>query len=283
LWASDTVGHDAAPISRGVSAEGEYGIVILRDGHVIFTRSGALWICDANGDRQKQLTFPTADQQHLDPAVSPDETTLVFGEITRGRQGFRLMSLRLNKENSSSIELADHAMGPLFTPDGSSIIYSTDHTQPLRAMKIAVAGGAAVPLREGCVANDLDPSGRLLLCCDRQSVETVIDVKDGREVWRGNIAATYPVRWLDGKHLAFTNNQHEVGNIWLQTLDSAPPQQMTPFTSAQILRFAFSPDKKRIVFARQEISRNAVLMKNLPIPEDSSWTSTLFRKVRPGA
>jgi Tol biopolymer transport system component len=258
--------------------EGDLGLAAAPDGRVVYTRGGDLWIAGPDGSNPRQLTRSNG-RVHLNPAISPDGSMLAFIETTGvGLSTARLMSMPLTGA-THPVELAGNASTAVFTPDGQFIVFSGhDASEVPRAMKVSVRGGTPTLVRENCYANDLDRTGERLLCCDRKSEEYVVDLKTGREVWRGNIPARYPVRWWDENNIAYVfMHQDDVGNVWLQPLDKAEPHRLTSFSSAHMPRFAFTPDKQRMYFSRRHVSRDAVLIRNLPIPDANPLTALLRR------
>ena len=53
-----------------------------------------------------------------------------------------------------------------------------------------------------------------------------------------------------------------IGNIWMQDLDGSPAQPITFFDAGVLFAFDLSADGKRLVLARGESTRDAVLIRD---------------------
>ena len=72
------------------------------------------------------------------------------------------------------------------------------------------------------------------------------------------------LRWSpDSRGLQYLLTEHDVTNIWEQPLAGGSPKQITNFTSGRIFDFNWSPDGRRLLMSRGEISSNVVLLSNL--------------------
>jgi len=72
------------------------------------------------------------------------------------------------------------------------------------------------------------------------------------------------LRWSpDGKALQYLLTKGDVTNIWEQPMAGGDPKPATDFTSGRIFDFNWSPDGKRLLMSRGEISSDVVLLSNL--------------------
>jgi hypothetical protein len=67
---------------------------------------------------------------------------------------------------------------------------------------------------------------------------------------------------LDSRALTYPVTRGGVTNIWIQSLDGAPPQQLTNFRDGLIFDFAWSRDGKQLALSRGLINSDVVLISN---------------------
>lgn len=151
--------------------------------------------------------------------------------------------------------------GPGFTPDGASVIYTDAGSEGKDAFRIGVNGGSRVRITANCQTWGVDPTGRLLACCDRDDVEYVVPLDGGAPVWRHDIP-TAVLRWTPNGALAYVDKSGL--NIWVQQLNQAPPRQATFFTSEKIHDFVWSG--KEILLSRGGPQRKVVLITGVRLP-----------------
>ena len=72
------------------------------------------------------------------------------------------------------------------------------------------------------------------------------------------------VQWsADGSTLLHVKNTGGVPDIWRRPLDGGEPEQLTNFTSDQIIQCAVSRDGTRLVLARGKTTSNVALIRDL--------------------
>lgn len=67
----------------------------------------------------------------------------------------------------------------------------------------------------------------------------------------------------DGKYLQFVTTRGGVSNIWQHPVLGGPAQQLTHFTSEEILDFCWSSDGSRLFLTRGRVSADVVLLSGL--------------------
>lgn len=278
LWTLDTTTGALNRITMSANKhEGQGGLAWTADGRIVFTARisargervrAALWICNADGSGRRQLTRPTEETTHWNLKVSPVAPMVVYTEINLKNQTSRLMQIHLDGTNSSHIEGGDGGSGPSFTPDGRSIVFIRRKEGKPQAWRVPMEGGEPTLIADDCAANDVDPSGKWLLCCTSKAEEYVIPLAGGTPTWRRDVPANYRMSWTpDGKYLSYAEpppRNNFLGNIWLQPVSDAPAKRLTNFTTSAIWNFAWSPDGKRLVMSREIAQRDAVLLTNVP-------------------
>jgi Tol biopolymer transport system component len=66
----------------------------------------------------------------------------------------------------------------------------------------------------------------------------------------------------DGKAVAYTVEDQEVGNIWVQPLDGSKGRQITHFTSVSVSEFSWSPNGKSLSVSRAERASDIILIRD---------------------
>ena len=66
----------------------------------------------------------------------------------------------------------------------------------------------------------------------------------------------------DSTGIAYTIEDHGVGNIWVQAIDGSNGRQITNFTSGTISAFRWSPDGKSLVVHRKQHNSDIVLLRD---------------------
>jgi hypothetical protein len=63
--------------------------------------------------------------------------------------------------------------------------------------------------------------------------------------------------------ITYVRTKNGVSNIWSQPIDGSPSRQLTSFTPMVIWSHAWSHDRKYLVMARGNFSRDAVMVTDL--------------------
>jgi len=156
---------------------------------------------------------------------------------------------------------------PDCSPDGNSIVYSSQTGEETTLRKISVEGGEPIQLTDfEAVVPTFSPDGKFIACVlpsesQIKPAELAIISTDG-----GAPLKTFPVlqfawnhrpaRWTpSGDALVFYRNEKQVGNLWKQNILGDRPVQLTDFKSDVILNHAFSRDGRRLIIARGKFHR----------------------------
>jgi len=74
----------------------------------------------------------------------------------------------------------------------------------------------------------------------------------------------FPLHWTAaGDAITYVRTKNGVSNIWAQPIDGSPAKQLTNFNSMLIWSHSWSHDGKRLVMARGNFSRDAVMLTDL--------------------
>jgi TolB protein len=157
---------------------------------------------------------------------------------------------------------------PWLTPDGKTLVYSSNASGAMALWKVPLDGGSPIRLSDQVLTiGVLSPDGKWIAS----------DIFDhGR--WRvgvlsfetGALNKTFdlpfypPTLWQpDGKALSYVDTHNGVSNLWAQPLVGGPPKQLTHFTDGIIFNYYWAPDGKRVALARGTITSDVVLINNL--------------------
>jgi serine/threonine protein kinase len=229
------------PIIRFVSPDGgvkggitpENGSAALNpqgcsDGHVIFTRgtvmSQNIWRSEADGTGLRQLTNGKNDQF---PMCSPDGKTVFFVNIAAN--AYMKVPIDGGEAKRLAWDFAEINGSYDIARDGKTAALGTYDFKAQRPNISLVSVESGTVLR----TFEFDPRHAGLL---RFSP--------------------------DGKGVVYTIREKGVDNLWLQSLDGGPGQQITNFTALEIYSYQWSQDGKHLALVRGESPSDLVLIQD---------------------
>lgn len=241
-------------------------------GRIIYdsTASGGrhIWIMNNDGSDQRQLTYGDYDDQG--GRVSHDGRYIVF---TSNRTGtYHVYRMDIDGNNLKQLTNGPGEIGPSFSPDGLWVICNS---QNYRSWKVPVDGGGLVQLTNDSWASGMSPDGKL--------VAYVRPSKAGPVHWKISITPfeggpslkTFDVtsdsrptaRWTPDGAVIIYNLSHGgvlsgVTNLWSQSIEGGPAEQLTNFNSGTFFAFDWSPDGKQLAYGRGFVSSDVVLISN---------------------
>jgi hypothetical protein len=198
---------------------------------IVFSRSpvgepnsGQIWIMNADGTGERQLTpGPPATYDH-DPVLSPNGKRIVFTRITVSGESAAEQLWIMQADGSDQRQLTfpaqfgEHAHGASFSPEGKSVAFS--HFDP-------ATGYHDVSL--------IDVSGT-----GERSLTTASPTHD----------AYQPDFAPDGKRIVFDFYDQSQDDLWVVNVDGSGLAQLTSGANDLDLSPAFSPDGSRVAFER---------------------------------
>jgi Tol biopolymer transport system component/DNA-binding winged helix-turn-helix (wHTH) protein len=211
----------------------------------------------ANGEKQK-LTHP-ADRLFGDtsPSFSPDGRLLAFGRST-GSALSDIYLLPLSGGELRRLTFHKTSDGPVWTQDGSEVIFVSGNEGSERLWRISASGGKPQPLTFSSIGIEgtISRQGNRLAY-----VEKIYDT----DIWRfavPNSRKAPPVRLIsssqldadpqfspDGKRIVFTSNRAGTIEIWVCDSDGLNPLQLTSFEEGPTTGSPrWSPDGRTIAF-----------------------------------
>ena len=229
---------------------------------IAFSRAGPsgktrIWVAPlADISHAERLTGDREGQwNHIDPAWSPDGTHLCYSDqhdlwlVSTGGGGAR----KLTRDGTADGE-------PVFSPDGTSVYFSSSRADPQSVWRVPLNGGAPERITPGTgTANhpSLSRDGRRLvfstLAIDRDVVVadrntgTVCRVASSRDDETPAIAP-------DGSAVAYVSNRLGNRDLWIEALQSGCPGTKPPRRLTSLKTWAatpvFSPDGSWVAFFR---------------------------------
>ncbi|MDT4897018.1 MAG: eukaryotic-like serine/threonine-protein kinase [Acidobacteriota bacterium] len=248
-----------------------YGGTWTPDGKIVYVSDASgnrdLWIMDADGSNQKQLTFDAGT--NLGPVVSPDGRYVVFVSDRKNSKP-TIWRMEIDGSNAKQLTSGNYDRNPAFSPDGQWVIYASMGVSHPNLWRVSINGGEAVKLNDKfSVSPSVSPDGKFIACYywdekpDTQLVSALIPFEGGQPVKTFNLPSA-TVRWtLDGSALTYVDSRGGVSNIWSQPADGGKPVQLTDFKSDQIFAFEWSRDGKQLACARGIMTSDVVLFNNL--------------------
>ena len=250
--------------------EGTSGLAWVPDGRIVYsvitTRTNDLWIVNANGSGNRQLTF---DQGlNFSPVVSPDGRYISFTSTRTGNNEI----WRIDIDGGNPVQLTetpDKENDASFTPDGKWIVYQRVNSDNLiNVWKVNVDGGNPIQLTKTLTDRPVvSPDGKVFACDfgDPEKV-AIFPIEGGTPLKILDlplVIKSRDFRWTpDGKALVYTDSRKRNHNLWSQTLDNNPPKQLTFFESGQISRFDVARDGKGFALSRGNDSSDVVMMSD---------------------
>ena len=244
--------------------DGYWGMVTTPAGKIVYNSMAggarALWIMDADGSNQKQLTF---NRGGIAPIISPDGRQIVFG----GQEKIDVDGGNLSQVADGGLkQVADKAFLPCYSPDGQWIVYVSPRDK-WTLWKIPSGGGEPVRLNDHpSIEPAISPDGKLIAYVDSTPGAPrklkVIPFDGGKPLkvfdaaWLGHPAWTF-----DGKAITYLIDHEGNSQILSQPLDGSSPKVLVDFKSNVIRGFAWSRDGKQLFFVGGTVKKNVVLMK----------------------
>jgi eukaryotic-like serine/threonine-protein kinase len=276
IWVAPTGEWSKA---RQLTSEGKMnggifgGTTWTPDGRIVY-RSFAvgnsdIWIMDADGHNQKQLTDDAYMEHSL--TVTGDGRYVVFDSDRSG--SVHVWRVDIDGSNPKQLTTGVGAFWPRVSPDGKWVTYTTFASGESHIWKVSIDGGQPVPITDKIASNSVvSPDGKLIACYSNDEQTGAANIallpfEGGNAVKLFDLpqaANLYDsVRWTpDGRALTYINGRGIVTNIWLQPVDGGQPRQLTDFNTDRILSFDWSRDGKWLAVSRGVVNNDVVLISN---------------------
>jgi Tol biopolymer transport system component len=270
IWVMPYGDWNSARQLTSSKTNGVLGTAWTPDGRIVYdSRAGGnpdIWIVDADGRNQKQLTDDTHTERA--PSVSPDGRHIVFDSTRSGT----LQIWRTDIDGGNAKQLTSGAgFSPVYSPDGQWVVYTAFAAGGFSIWKVPVAGGESVPvITKYAFIPSISPDGKLIACYygDEKTgaLKIALFTFAGGEPLKlfdlttpAGPRSPPPLRWLpDGHALTYVSGR----NIWLQPTDGGQAKQLTDFKSGLIFSFDWSRDGKQLAMSRGTEDRDVILINN---------------------
>lgn len=249
--------------------EGSGGISWTPDGRIVYssrtTDGRDIWIIDADGKNQKQLTANTRINNQ--PAVSPDGHHIFFLSDRTGVP--HIWRMDLDGGNPRQLTNGTGEQAPNCSPDGQWVLYMTVFGDA-HIWKVPAGGGQPVQLSNKLLGfPSVSPDGQQVACLfsenENASPRLAIIPFDGGQLFKtldvdGNYSKLY---WMpDGRAIAYVDTRNGVSNIVARSLDGGAPKKLTDFKSEIIFAWELSRDGKQLVVSRGVETRDVIIIRD---------------------
>jgi eukaryotic-like serine/threonine-protein kinase len=271
VWTLSASG-DASRASQVTSGKynGWNGLAWTPGGQIVYTSNASgnpdIWIMDADGTNQKQLTANAAS--NIYPVVSPDGRYVVFVSERTGTPAI----WRMNIDGSNLKQLNDtKSYLPQVSPDSRWVVYGNFDSGKWTLWKMSIDGGNAVRLSDqSAETSAISPDGKLIAYsymdeqANWQHRIAVMPFEGGPPIKTFDVSQTagWTLRWATGRSLTYIDTRSGVSNIWSQPLDGGKPTQLTDFKADQIFCFDWSADGKQLAASRGLVTTDVVLISD---------------------
>ncbi len=243
------------------SVEGFVCVTTTRDGRIIYYSetgdTGDLWIMDADGGNQRQLTFDAPKEDGA--RVSPDGRSIVYGVASQG-------IWKIDLDGGNRKQLTTRGMFPEYSPDGNWVFYTLPRDK-WTMWKVSAEGGEPVRVTDHpAVQPAVSPDGKLIAYMyfktrpEPKLYVAPIEGGDPIKVFDVPTLHLFDIDWTpDGKSVVYNAFGNGLDKIVSQPLDGGAPQVLLAAKSEaeSISSFTFSRDGKQLIYSagtgRQDI------------------------------
>jgi serine/threonine protein kinase/sugar lactone lactonase YvrE len=268
LSIADATGRGARRIGNERSFGG--GIAWSADGARIFymkveAQDLQLWSVAVDGSDAREVV---RGAQSSGIAATRDGEWIVYGANRDGSDG--IWRARPDGSGAQFLAAVVNPDALALSPDGRTVYFSSPKDGPLSTYRIPIEGGAPTLVARGLYRASVSPDGRLLAGVYRpeQSAALAIGVVDAASGQPIRVTGGYAApsggpnfAWTpDGQKVIFTTTERM--NLWAEPVGGGDREQLTDYSEQWIIRFAVSPDGKRMAMSRGTALRDAILLRN---------------------
>ena len=243
------------------------------DGRILYEQElnghDNVWIVDADGTHQKQLTLEGNNDQ---PAISGSGRIIAYTSDRSG--GPAIWTMDADGGHQAMVVKCRSSLAPELSPDGKWIVYATVGSRDWTTLwRVASSGGRATELNDRLWQwPAISPDGKWIAgfyTDKRLSTQTapdsiaVIPIDGGQPSKLIPVPPSVspgPIRWSrDGRQISYIDEGKDGDNIWSRPLNGGAPHQLTHLHGLALFDFDWSPDGKQVVF-RQGIQTHDVAL-----------------------
>ncbi len=233
-------------------------------------RNFDLWIMNADGTGNRQLTF-TTDRHEVQPELSPDGRYVVF--LVAYPTGLRSV-WRMSIDGRGAKELVrnvDRFAEPHVSPDLQWVFYnSLDESGSSAFWKVPFDGGDPVKVRERATCR-LSPDAKWFSCAHRDFAPDaplkvlVVPAAGGDPVRTLDFPQNaHSLHWSpDGQAFDYIAERDGMTNVWRMPLEGGKEQKLTDWqTAVEVWDFAWSRDSRTLAVTRDNEDHELILIEN---------------------
>ena len=249
--------------------EGDRGLAWTPDGRIIYSSQAGgnfdLWIMNADGTNQKQLTSTSAVE--TETQVSPDGRYIFFNS-DRGKLP-SVWRMDIDGNNVKQITDQEDYLSDI-APDGKSILFTSWRTGRQTLWRTSADGGPATQLSDLFIADArISPDGKSIACKSRDENPTLptklilIPIEGGAPTKSFDLLPTTggaPEWAKDGKSVTFYDSRTGTSNLWSFPIDGSPMKQLTDFKPDAVWNRQLSFDGKLMVMSRGLATSDVILI-----------------------
>lgn len=251
--------------------EGDRGVAWTPDGKIVYSSIAGgnidLWIMNADGTNQKQLTSDEA--QDYEPHVSPDGRYIVFGS----NRGPLPSVWRMDIDGNNLKQLSDQEdYLQDITTDGKWVIFTSWRTTKLSLWRVSIDGGQPEQISNLFINQArVSPDGKTLACRYQEENPNsprkliILPIEGGTPMKSFDLLPTTvgSPEWVaDGKSVIFYDLRTGTPNLWSFPLDGGPMKQLTDFKPDGIFNRQLSFDGKWMAMGRGLVTGDVVLISD---------------------
>lgn len=255
----------------------------MPDGRILYasdsTGSADLWIMNADGSGEHQITFGTG--RNYAPVVSPDGKVVAFHTNRSGN--WHIWRAEVDGSNPRPLTAsARDGNWPQFSTDGRFVFFhQTDAQGGFNIWKVAAAGGSATLFTKALTMHPaVSPvDGKVAAWysenADRLHWRLAVFSPEGGQPLRvydptPDARPDTPLHWTpSGDAISFIDYAKGVSNIWVQPVDGRPSHPITAYTSGEIYAFDWSK-QGALLFSRGLTSADVVMISDTNAPKTSA-------------
>ena len=242
------------------------------DGRVLYTVPSDIWIVNADGSANKQLTSDSYTESL--GSVSPDGRYAVFSSNRAGNFNIWRMDLE-SGEQKQLTQGTEIDTQPVCSPDSQWVLFSSLRQGKWSLWKVALAGGRPEQLSDKpSTWAAVSPDGKFvaLRFFDDQAYANriaVIPFAGGEPLKILEVSVSVRdvgLGWtLDSQSIIYADargNGDSADNIWSMPLNGGAAKQLTNFNSGLIFAFQVSRDGKQIALSRGSQTDDVILLRD---------------------
>lgn len=251
--------------------EADRALTWTPDGRIIYSSLAGgnvdLWIMNADGTNQKQLTSDAA--QEGETQVSPDGRYIFFNS-TRGKLP-SIWRMDIDGNNLKQITDQEDNLQDI-TADSKWIIFSSWRTTKLSLWRVSVDGGEPVQITSLFTNSArISPDGKSIVCRYRDENPglpqrlIVLPIEGGAPTKSLDLLPTTtgtPEWSADGKSVTMYDSRTGTPNLWAVPLDGSPMKQLTEFKPDGVFSRQLSFDRKLMAMSRGLITSDVILISD---------------------